>query len=95
MWWQHLGRGHFLLFRRVAVKLEFLTGRRTGSALRLGGVCARPLRGPDWSGPGTRGLPGALESCTDAASRTARLPPSRLLALGSVALSCILVFCLG
>lgn len=55
MRWQHLGRGHFLIVRRVAVKLEFLTGRRTGSALRLGGVCARQLRGPHRSGPGTPG----------------------------------------
>lgn len=69
-WWQHLGRGHFLIARRVTVKLEFLTGRRTGSALRLGGVCTRCLRGPEESRLGTRGLRGALESCTRAASET-------------------------
>lgn len=69
-WWQHLGRGHFLIARRVTVKLEFLTGRRTGSALRLGGVCTRCLRGPEESRLGTRGLRGALESCTRAASGT-------------------------
>lgn len=95
VWWQHLGRGHFLIFRRVAVKLEFLTGRRTGSALRLGGVCTLQLRGSDWSGTGTRGFRRALESCTGTANRTAGLQPSRLPALGSIALSCMQVFCLG
>lgn len=89
VWWQHLGRGHFLIFRRVAVKLGVLDRPANGKCAAAGWG----LR-PDWSGSRTRGLRGALESCTGAASGTAGLQPSRLLALGSVALSFILVFLL-
>lgn len=73
VWWQHLGRGHFLIFRPVAVKLEFLTGRRTGSALRLGGVCARAGagRGPEVSGElwrAARALPAGQPGCNPLSS---------------------------
>lgn len=56
VWWQHLGRGHFLIFRRVAVKLGVLDRPANGKCAAAGwGLRPRLERVGDPRSPGSFG----------------------------------------
>lgn len=57
VWWQHLGRGHFLIFRRVAVKLGVLDRQANGKCATAGWGLRPPAAGLGLERDGDRRFP--------------------------------------